>query len=213
MTPHTPRDTTEPTLLYTGAPPFGSVPAHRLDVNDEVSPSSAPGMSFSPTCAEYGMVRHIALGGGGHGDDEPMSAPAWMEMEEHGWEDRQRLDLCPKVGGFTRIACFGGVVGAIVVRAGWISWTWTHPRGRRRRWPRVSRSFRWVAPREPARRRSRRARPRARRIPHPTGGSRTWECARFVDGVGARGTRGRRRRPRECACRGKIRASDTRRDA
>ena len=113
------------------------------------------------------------------------------------------------VGGFTH---FGGVVGAIVVRAGWISWTWTHPRGRRRRWPRVSRSFRWVAPREPARRPSRRARPRARRIPHPTGGSRTWECARFVDGVGARGTRGRRRRPRGCACRGKIRASDTRRD-
>ena len=114
------------------------------------------------------------------------------------------------VGGFTH---FGGVVGVIVVRAGGISWTWTHPRGRRRRWPRVSRSFRWVAPREPARRRSRRARPRARRIPHPKGGSRTWECARFADGVGARGTRGRRRRPRGCACRGKIRASDTRKDA
>ena len=69
------------------------------------------------------------------------------------------------VGGFTH---FGGVVGVIVVRAGGISWTWTHPRGRRRRWPRVSRSFRWVAPREPARRRSRRARPRVR-APGPGG--------------------------------------------
>ena len=123
-------------------------------------------------------------------------------------EDAAFGSLSP-VGGFTH---FGGVVGVIVVRAGGISWTWTHPRGRRRRWPRVSRSFRWVAPREPARRRSRRARPRAPRTRTPTGGSRTWECARFVDGAGARGTRGRRRRPRGCACRGKIRASDTRRD-
>lgn len=63
---------------------MGSEPneAHERDSDDDPfafgsAPSSPPpGISFSPTCASYGMVRQMAFGGGGHGEDVPMSEPA-----------------------------------------------------------------------------------------------------------------------------------------
>ena len=70
----------DPTLRNTGLAPRGSAPneAHERDSDDDrsVDPGSAsPGISFSPTCASYGMVRQMAFGGGGHGEDVPMSEP------------------------------------------------------------------------------------------------------------------------------------------
>ena len=101
-------------------------------------------------------------------------------------------------GGFTGGAFLAGKITGLV--AGRRRSTGAHPRGRRRRWPRVSRSFRLGRPRRPAPPRSTRAPGR-----RPPGDSRPARTRRAVvgrssvDGVGARGTRGGRRRPREGA--------------